>query len=422
MSNAPTVFTPTVTDYVQKNVNPATGAATPGVTYGAPTAAAPYGTYTATPASTPVTTPSKTVTSVTTPPPAGTITSTSTPVVNQENTTAQTVDGLTNPTPNNDTSGLSAAYQKVQDSIQAQRDNLNAQLTGQEASINSQFDAEKAADIKAQTSETATTNVALQRVGGYLGTQISAVGALNNLTATHQAEIATLEAKRAQALQEARDAKNSKDMELAQQLADSVKGYDQEINSRRNTYFDQVTSLNNQIRQQQQAQTAAQTAQANQQNQLRDDARSSLSTIINSFGGIDVSSLDPASKSYIQQLADTAGIPLDTIQGPTLAQKSQQNTQHQQQISNAIAQAHLALSQKSFNLSNTLSPGEVKTAGLPVSLIGKSEQQVAQDFQSKVPPDWFMEYQANQAESEPGKPAVDISSAFHFSHCRQNVF
>jgi len=325
------------------------------------------------------------------------VTASSAPIIQAETNTTNTINGLTATAPGFDTTDLDRAYKSQQQLIKDRQAQLDAEYKDDIAGLNAQFNETRAKAEDGQMRETATTNVALQRIGGYLGTQMSAVGALNNLQSAHRSEITTLEAKRAAALQAARTAKNADDFKLAQALADSVKGLDEEIYKRKNNFFDQALKLTQEQRQQDQDKMSAATSQENARlsaiNQLRDDARSSLSTIISQFGGIDTRNMDKETMSYVSELASLAGIPIGSIQGPTLSQQNQVSVAKQREVSNSIARAGLSIRQKSFNLQQQISGSEAKAQGLPRSLVGRTEQQVSQDLSSRTVPEWWIESQ-----------------------------
>lgn len=180
--------------------------------------------------------------------PGAGIVSSSDRVVAGENATKNTVAGLTAPDPNGEAvKAASDAYIKLLQDQQAQLETRRqADLTG----IGLQFDeAKRQAGIQ-QEKEKATTATALQRMGGYLGGSVSAVGALNNLAQTHQQEISALEAKKASAIQTANNAINEKQFALAQAMAKEAKDVAVEIADRRDKFFAQSLQLVQEQRQQ----------------------------------------------------------------------------------------------------------------------------------------------------------------------------
>lgn len=185
---------------------------------------------------------------VPTPTPSNTsnIVSSSAPVVQDERNTTNTIKGLNVPDPSVESArAASDAYMKlIDDQVKALEERRKSEIEG----INKSFDDTKVKTEDAQTREKGTTNVALMRTGGYLGTQISGVGVLNNLAQTHRQEISALEGKRAAAIQAANNAITDKQFALAKEKAQEVKDLDKEINTRRNKFFDQTLSLSQENR------------------------------------------------------------------------------------------------------------------------------------------------------------------------------
>lgn len=177
--------------------------------------------------------------------------SSSLPIVNQEKSVTDAIAALSTPSPTEQAAkDASENYMKV---LQQQYDALEARRAKEIETIEKNFEATKRSTEDAQNRETGTTNVAITRVGGYLGTQISGVGVLNNLALSHRQEIGTLEAKKAAAINEANNAITDKQFDIARLKAAEVKDISKEINDRRNKFFDQSM----QIIQEQRAQEAA---------------------------------------------------------------------------------------------------------------------------------------------------------------------
>lgn len=164
-------------------------------------------------------------------------------VVNEERNLASSVAGLAVPT---------LAEQSARDASKAITDEIDKQTTALEqrrkdeiANIQAQYEGARNATVEAQKRDTGTTNVALQRVGGYLGTQISGVGVLNNLAQTQRTELASLDSKRAAAINAANNAITDKQFNLALAKREEIKSLDAEIDKRRNTFFEQSMMLLN---------------------------------------------------------------------------------------------------------------------------------------------------------------------------------
>lgn len=264
----------------------------------------------------------------------------------------------------------------------------------------------KVATEKAQEREKGTFRVTLARIGGFLGPSASAVGALTNLATEHRSELAALEGKKNAAIQAANSAINDKQFDIARLKADEIKSFEQEIEDRRNTFFDQSLKV---IKERRQQQENAQQAME----KFRDDARTSLNNIITNFGGVDIDALDDATREQLLELADVAEMPIGLLTTPTLKEKGQEATQRQREISNAVALANLQLRQDSLNLSLTkfaesekLSPLDAQRLGLPRSLVGMSENQIEEQLKSDEIPGWFVELQESKTTETLTKEAI----------------
>lgn len=169
------------------------------------------------------------------------VTSSSDSVVNDERNITATVNGLSAPDPQYDAAKkASEEYRKV---LEERAKALDAQLKSDVSGIESQFNDAKVKALDEQGRETAQTNVALTRTGGYLGTQISAVGVLNNMATQHRAEIASLESKKAQAIQAAKNAIRDKQFQVASALAQEAKDLAKTIYDRGQSFFDNTLKV-----------------------------------------------------------------------------------------------------------------------------------------------------------------------------------
>ena len=125
---------------------------------------------------------------------------------------------------------------------------LDSRLNSELSSINAQFDKAKVDQAKAQANETGTTAVGLQRIGGFLGTSASAIGAMNNLAENHRNDVTALEGMRASALQSARNATADQKFDLASVRIQEAKALEQEIYDRRQDFFKNMLTLNQEER------------------------------------------------------------------------------------------------------------------------------------------------------------------------------
>lgn len=329
------------------------------------------------------------------------IVSSSEPVVNDENDTKNEIANLSVPSiAELEAKAASENYLKVLDD-EAKR--LEERRKAEIAALEQQFAGAKTSLEGEQKKEQGTTNVALMRAGGFLGTQISGVGVLNNLAATHRSEIAALESKKAAAIAAANAAVDEKLFNVAKLKAQEAKDLSKDINDRRNKFFDQTMEIVKEQRTQFEKDEA-------RRNTIRDDARASLSTIINSFGGIDFEALDAVSLQQLQELSIAAEIPLDLLKGPTLAEQSQQNTERQRQISNSISLANLSLSKKRLEQDTQISPTDAKNLNLPRALVGMSEEELEAQFQEDIPPEWFVEFKLDKGELTQDSTAAEAEA------------
>lgn len=186
---------------------------------------------------------------------ASSFVSSSAPVVQQEKDTTKTVQDLMGSiTPPKDETGsaqtASDAYMKL---IDDQTAALEKRRADEVARISGQFDQAEAGLKTTQKSETGTTGAMLARSGGYLGNTGSGTGVLLNLAATHKSEIATLQAKRADAIQQANNAITDKQFALAQLKVKEVKDIEQTIHDRKNEFFNNSLKAVTEARQQDEA-------------------------------------------------------------------------------------------------------------------------------------------------------------------------
>lgn len=166
--------------------------------------------------------------------------SSSAPVVQQEQNTTSDVSKLMASlgAPDNSTDSASSASKQYMDLLDAQAAALEARRKTETDVINKQFDSAKIGLTDTQKRETGTTSGMLARAGGYLGPSGSATGVLLTLAQNHKAEVVTLEAKRASAIQEANNAIDDKQFVLAQMKVKEVKDIEQTINDRKQQFFD----------------------------------------------------------------------------------------------------------------------------------------------------------------------------------------
>lgn len=280
---------------------------------------------------------------------------------------------------------LKTSSQNNQDEIQRQRDKLNQSRAEDEALINSLFDQTKAELEQKQKKEFAGRSTQLITAGGYMGTTQSQEGVLANLAQSQRSEIAALTLKKFQAIKDARNAYDDRDFKLADKSLEEAKSLEQEIISTRKNFADQVLAANKEAR--------------SAENQIRDDARTTLNSIITNFGGVGLENLSPESRQSLGELADMSGIPRDLIvEGfRTLKEKSLENTQNQREFSQQMAQANLAirtatlaLAQNRDERAGQITELQAQRLGLPKAVVGLTEEQIYSDLQNSEIPQWFV--------------------------------
>ena len=160
------------------------------------------------------------------------------PTTDAESSLTSQVTNAINGGDNN--TALTAAHDQAVQALTDYQTTLDEQRQAAIDDINKQYDNTEQQTESDQKSETGTTAAGLLRMGGYLGESGSGTGVLNTLAAKHTLEISTLEAQRQSALNSAKSAIDDKQFATAQSLATEAKSYEQEINDRKNTFFNQV--------------------------------------------------------------------------------------------------------------------------------------------------------------------------------------
>jgi len=132
---------------------------------------------------------------------------------------------------------LTALQDEQSTFIQEQRDALAARRASAVSGINAGFDATKQQTEFQQKRETGGTAQGLARAGGYLGVTGSHAGVLQNLAVTHRQELTALEAQRQAAINQANNAFEDRDFELAQEMLTGARELETEIFNRQQTFF-----------------------------------------------------------------------------------------------------------------------------------------------------------------------------------------
>lgn len=136
-------------------------------------------------------------------------------------------------------------------------------------------------------------------------------------------------------------------------------------------------------------------------NKRRDDSRAVISNVISTYGGIEWDELEPQAQTYLSSIAQEAGYPVDLIksnmrtikqQNLDLSIQKRNDTNAQRDVTNALRSAALAVTQanagpkvKTLDLQNAIK------MGLPTSLVGASEETVANELTKTNAPSWFVQ-------------------------------
>lgn len=170
------------------------------------------------------------------------VVSSSAPIVAQENQTKTDVNNLTLQNSNTE-ADTTKAYQPVFDLIDQENKRLEAERESARQAIEADYKVQQQDLEQTQGKETANWNTTLARIGGYLGGTASHVGALQNLAQVHKADIARLEAKKVSAIQQAQQAISDKQFQLARDKAGTAKDLANEIQTRKDKFFEQTMSM-----------------------------------------------------------------------------------------------------------------------------------------------------------------------------------
>lgn len=287
----------------------------------------------------------------------------------------------------------------AQGEIDRQREALRGRQAAEESLISSLFEETKRGLEQSQKKEFAGRSTGLITSGGYLGTTQSNEGVLANLAQEHRSEIAALTLKKVQAIREAKNSYEDRDFKLADQKIEEARSLDDNIIKIRKQFADDVLARQKESR--------------SEENQTRDDARTTLNSLISNFGGVGLESLSLESRTALGEMADAAGIPRDLIvEGfRTLKEKNMENVQNQREFSQmigmanlSIRQAALAISQSRETRASSIDALEAERLGLPKSVVGLTQEQINSDLQGPGAPIWFV-----RAEEEKEGKRIDIN-------------
>lgn len=186
---------------------------------------------------------------------------------------------------------------------------LEKRKADQIAQIEADYNSAKATTEKAQYAEMNVANNALQRIGGYTSPTLDTTGKLISLAQTHRAELESLLSKKKTAINEAENAINDKQFELAQKYYEGIKALDKEANDRKQKFFDNALAL-------QKAQEAADKAKQDKIDKLNEIKKDAFAQGAGN-DPIVKAALDAA--TTVGEAMDAAGLYLQTSTNPDLA-------------------------------------------------------------------------------------------------------
>lgn len=207
-----------------------------------------------------------------------------------------------------DNVALTKSYDDIQKNIDTTIADLEKRRKEETDLINKQFDILATQQAGEQKKEVGTTTSTLARIGGFLGQSASSQGALLNLSQSHRQEQTVLEAKRASALQAANNAINDKQFDLARDKVTEVKNLNNEIEARRNKFFDQAMDM---IQEQRQNETVERQKKESEFKMNMDRIEKVAPTVIESIADL------PESEAinYIYSMSKDLGIDPNLLMG-----------------------------------------------------------------------------------------------------------
>lgn len=324
----------------------------------------------------------------------GSVYSSSAPIVAEEKNAAGVVSKI-------DVSDAELASQNYRAELQKQYDALEARRTSDAESINRSFDVAKGKLGDEQTKEKGTFTSTLARIGGYLGDSASAQGALVNLNQKHQFEIGDLEAKRAAALSEARNAVDEKQSALALKKAQEYKDLSKEIQDRKEKFFTQSMQIIKAEQDKQAEDRLKKTADISNAEKIAESTASTLNDYFTSNPNLTPEQKDKAiievgnakgiDPTFVAQaLADYRRV-LSTTNPETV--REYEYVKSQGQFSGTLLQ-YTKLKRDAMRVASTGGTGtftaeEANRYDLPKELIGKTEKSVISDLNVAKVPEWF---------------------------------
>lgn len=274
-----------------------------------------------------------------------------------------------------------------------------------EAAINSSFDSSKTSLGEQQKKETGSTSAALARAGGYLGFSGSGSGVLQNLAEAHKADMQSLEAKRQQALAEARNAYEDKNFAAARERINEVKDFEKQSFERQQNYFNEIKTANDKIK----AKNAEEAANIDIYNAIAEGAKTETEIFGKLQGKVTPQQISDFFTKLKPKTAASATYKFTNDDVGKLL-KSGLSPDEMQLFSDDLnkygyhkAVEGLTGSQRSIvdeilggkktgGITNGLTISEAKALGLPPALIGMDQKQFIADLLSPKAPEWFIHY------------------------------
>lgn len=259
--------------------------------------------------------------------PSGTNTpyvSDSSSVVAGENSTINELNTLFGQT--GDIKNLMANSQNAIAEIDAYQRELKNMYDADVNGIKSSYEFARKDTEGAQERERGSMNTVITtKLGGYLGSSGSAVGAMNSLAKEHRTQLLKLDAQRDAALQAARSAMMDKNFQLARLKAEEIKSVSSEIYQRQQDFFNNALKLSSEKRQQDEA--------------TRTRIKDTLEMFTMAAGSDQEAYLDPEKEREIDSYYGVAGFTrnyLDAARQSAIAESQQQKFDTMQKYVNLI--------------------------------------------------------------------------------------
>ena len=282
---------------------------------------------------------------------------------------------------------------------------LDKRRADTERGINESFDAVKTATGEQQRKEVGSTSAVIARAGGYLGESGSGQGVLLNLAQTHKAEMQGIEAKRQQALAEARAAYEDKQFAAAKLKVEEARTYEKESFERQKEYFNTIKTETDKLKERERimgvnkdiynaiaggakneteifGKLGGKVSPEDIKNFFTNLKPKTAATAIYKFNNDDVGKLLHAGIT-----PDEMQLFTDDLNKYGYAKAVEGLTGSQRAVVDELLNG-----KKTGGITNGLTIAEAKSLGLPPELIGMDERQFVRDLSSPTPPQWFVQH------------------------------